>query len=551
MSDSRRGFLMASTGTAATLIRVAGSIAVLLVSTIPMRAHNYLVHRDMTDLAYEIMIIASEELDKPANARVIGHEPGNATAEEWENFLKDVATGRKRIAALRTGLQNSKRADCASQTITVDTAWAFNQPLGTLPHPVALNWFTGDDCGVDFGYSVRGIYAEHNKATPTTTIDYSGEVLGFWAASIDDHKDDTHFWLKPTSAGGLGVASTKADQLITDGLSIPLIPLFCLAECIFGNCDDCARDAHDFADTANPTDELLGLLPGLGDISGLDYVGVWHFIGMHSSSPSTFDDRSGYLMENGGPSGQPDALVSGVMAGADLLGWSLNYDKSDGPKQYEIGSGGDFHRDTTTRSAAKWQFPPFPHLIFEPADNLAKFGWDKFRTLLVSAEPLSWPLHAIGDATVPMHVVSTSGWGHRPYEEAMEDSWPRLVFLSDSAEEANQSRTLQTQQATRILAKAFLWRKFILDWRFSHSGQQKNVPVRDLVTALAQETFDYANAQQATGWPYNPGSSLLYLTEPGLSQDFYQTNAAIGQARPLIENGVAASLAFLMSAMER
>jgi hypothetical protein len=526
---------------------VSGSAALLLAAAIPLQAHNYVVHRDMTDLAYEIMIVAAEEVEKPAGERLIGRPAGNVTPAEWENFLKDIANSRKRIAELRSGLQNSKRGDCSNPRITVDTGWAFNQPLGKLPHAVALNWFTGDDCGIDFSFAPKGIYADHNRAP----FDVSGQVLGFWAASIDDHVNDTHFFLKPTSMAGLGAAATKADELATNALAIPLIPLFCLFECIFGDCDDCASDARDFADAVNPTDELLGLVPGIFDIKGLDYVGVWHFIGMHPGAPNIFDDRGGYQMESGGPSGQPDAMVTGLMAGLDLLGWTLNWDDSDGPKQYEIGAGGDFHKDTNTRSPAKWMFPTFPHLIFEPADNLGKFGWDKFRALLVSAEPLSWPLHAIGDATVPMHVVGTSGWGHRPFEDAMEDSWPRLLFLSDSPSEANESRRLQTEQAIRILAKAFHWRQFILDWRASHAGQQKNVPVRDLVTALAQETFDYANSQQPSGWPYDPNASLLYLVEPGLSQNIYQTNAAIEKARPLIENGAAATLAFLMSAMER
>lgn len=524
----------------------------------PAWGHNYVVHRDMADLAYEIMIIASQELGRPQNERLIAGPLGNVTAEQWEIFLNDIQKGRSRIRMLQTGLQLSKRTECISNQRSVGTEWAANKTLGEMPWPVALDWFTGDDCGADFTFSPPGIYAEHNKPsagnfqTPPQGVDYSGEILGFWAASIDDHVDDTHFYFKPTSILGIGAATTKADELITKGLSIPLIPLFCLFECIFGDCDNCDQNARDFADEINPTDELIGLLPGFGDKSGLDYVGVWHFIGMQGGSPTTFDDRSGYLMEKGGPNGQPDPLVTGLMAGSDLLGMSLNYAKSKGPRQYEISSGSDFHRDTTVRSSAKWTFPPFPHLIFEPADNLAKYGWDRFRNLSnVSAEALAWPLHAIGDATVPMHVVGASGWGHRPFEEAVEDAWPRLIYLTDLPEQAEESRALQGQQAARILSKAHTWRKYILDWRARHPGEETNLPVRDLVTALAQETFDYANSQQPSGWPYDPTASLLFLASNVTAQGMYDNNAAVNLTRPLIENGVAVMLAFLMSAMER
>jgi hypothetical protein len=77
------------------------------------------------------------------------------------------------------------------------------------------------------------------------------------------------------------------------------------------------------------------------------------------------------------------------------------------------------------------------------------------------------------------------------------------------------------------------------------------VPIRELVTALAQDTFDYAQAVQPSGWPYNATASLQYLNDNGGAQGLYDTNAAVGRARPLIENGIAVTLAFLMSAVER
>ena len=518
-------------------------------------AHNYEVHRDMTEMSYEIMILVGDDLGKPPHERRITR-PADITPADWEAFLKDVDQARRKLQLLKNGLPLAKSAVCERDGSNVGTGWAFEQPNVNKQlkdtRAVALDYKTGSDCGVEFNFKPTGIYAELNKDPRTGVPDASGEILGFWAADIDDHKDDTHFFIKPTSIGGLGAAEKKADELITDGISIPLIPLFCLFECIFGGCDDCARDARDFADSVNPTDEIIGLIPGFGDISGLPYVGVWHFMGMQPGADPRFDDPSGYAMDNGGPFGKPDAMVTGMIAVLDWTGMTLNWDKSDGPKRYEITGGNDFHRNTSTRSRAKWMFPPFPHLIFEPADNLGKYGWNQFKSQRTkTAEPLSFPLHALGDATVPMHVVNSSGWGHRPFEDAVQDAWPRLLYLSDVPSEQAQAEALQREQANRILVKAYGWRKFILDWRSSHPGEQETVPIRDMVTELAQQTFNYANSLQATGWPYSPTASLIYLADPGAAKNIYLHNAEVDHTRPLIENGIAATLAFLVSAMER
>jgi hypothetical protein len=545
-------------------------------------AHNYTVHRDMTDLAYEIMLIASQDSVKSEHDRLISFRPQGVDSAEWESFLQDVSHATHRLRGMKDGLGASKQASCSQKldgAKPADQNWAKNQVLSDVQFPVALDHMTGNDCGVLYNYCVQGafsknkcvggIYAENNAPPPNGHIDFTGEILGFWAADIDDHTWDTHLFIKPTSIAGIGDLEAEADDLATKGLEIPLIPLFCLVECIFGDCGDCDKDAHDFADSVNPTDEILGMLPGCDafdfcDIHGLDYVGVWHFIGLQTGANNDFDDHSGYQMDNGGPFGAPDPFVTGVIWFTDNLGFTLNYSKSDGPKQYQIGSGQDFHRDTKMRSRSKWMFPTFPHLIFEPVDNLGKYGWDQFQPSLAEAsrEPdhgvkaLSWPLHALGDATVPMHVVNTSGWGHRPFEDSIEDAWPRLIYLTEDSSEAAQARSQQIEQAKRILRKAYTWRKSILDWRTAHPGNNNNLPVRDLITAVAQETFNYAQSQTPTGWPYNPYLSLEYAAQehasaPGKAALNYEDDASVDKARPLIENGSAAILAFLMSAAER
>jgi hypothetical protein len=561
-------------------VRRIAFMAPLVGLTFPALAHNAPVHRAMTDLAYEIIVIASADADLGPGLRLIGNRPESATEDKWETFLRDMKEARARIRALETGLGPAKQPVCSPQDIP-DINWASRKPLRDMLLPVSLDFSTCDGCGVDFEWlrdsPNRGLYSEYNRSSPGSFdppepphgTDYSGEILGFWAADIDDHNDDTHLFPNITNlVGGLGALKTKVEELTSMGYSIPLIPIFCIVEWLFGDGGNCADDAKDFADNTNPArapDVAISDLPECivwrCDIAGRDYVGLWHFVGLHGTAHTTFDDPPGYQMDSGGPNGMADEFVIGMIWLVDHVGLSLDPDRSRGV-QYQISGGNDFHRDTLRRERAEWRQPTIAHLIFEPVDNLAKYGWTNFLPSegnpSRSAEPLSYPLHAIGDVTVPMHVVGTSGWGHRPFEDAVENAWPRLIYLSDASNEADAARALQVQQATRILAKAYSWRQFILDWRVNHPDHQHDLPVRDLVTALAQETFDYANAQELlsgvpftlNAWPYKPIVSLAYLKDKVGTRLEYSGDADVDRTRPLIENGVAATLAFLVSAME-
>jgi hypothetical protein len=125
-----------------------------------------------------------------------------------------------------------------------------------------------------------------------------------------------------------------------------------------------------------------------------------------------------------------------------------------------------------------------------------------------------------------------------------------LVYNTGARDDSE--RNSQLEQARRILRGAFEWRKKIVAWRAGASGRSKDVPVRDLVTWLAEQTLQYvdSNRNPLTQWPYIPFASTAYILNEKFSNDLYSGDDATKRNRTLIENGTAATLGFLMSAAE-
>src|SRR6185503_11075229 len=113
---------------------------------------------------------------------------------------------------------------------------------------------------------------------------------------------------------------------------------------------------------------------------------------------------------------------------------------------------------------------------------------------------LRWPLHALGDATVPMHITTTTSWGHRPYEDAINARLSELGFDGRNKD--------QLEQARRILKQAFRVRSDIKTRRTT-LGQPDDTHVRELVTQLALETLQEIN-QLGGDW-FCDTCSLQYL----------------------------------------
>jgi hypothetical protein len=273
-----------------------------------------------------------------------------------------------------------------------------------------------------------------------------------------------------------------------------------------------------------------------------------HHLNVVPGAPADYDDRPGLLFEHAGPFGEPDPVELAATLVTGAAGTTVRYDLSRGPKQYEITGAQDFHPASKHREAKDWEFLSLPHTPFTPLDNLAFSGWRKFRDaqgeeLHTRARSLGWTLHGFGDAIVPMHVAATFGWGHRPYEDAFENLLDRYLFMSDGEQALTQAR--------RIFRRALMWRKTIQHWRTGHPGREKDIPVRELVTRLAGWTFEQVQGPGMLVWPYHPLWSADYLV-PGPTREAsiaYYEHAPGSEAvnRELLEEGIAAELAFLVS----
>jgi hypothetical protein len=513
-------------------------LVLLLALPANLQAHNYAYHDSMTDLAFQIMLAIAK-----GDPRFATRPPG-VPAAQWTAFVSAVKAAVPRLRRMPTALP--ARTLVCIQAVdggsnTVSSGWS-TATLGKVQHAVASSYLTTSfDCGVGYDYSPGGVY---NAINPAGSRDFSGTVLGLWAGRPDDEVDDTHLEIRPTNALGLGFLKGVINDLIQKGLGFLLIPFVCLVECIFGGCDGCGSDAEDLADGANPLDEIESLIPGIGDISGTDWTGVWHHINLFPQAANEFDNHQGLLSE-AAFGGVPDPVEILLMAVSDATGLSVNPDDSQGVHRYQIANAGDGHPNSDMRDDGDWVITTWVHVPFTPVDNLAQFGWSEFKKDTTRASKfLGWPLHAIGDATVPMHVAATSGWGHRPYEDAYDNLWPKL---------RRQGEPTEIRFAVSALEAAVRWRKFILDWRAAHPQSPADTPVRDLVTAIAKRTFDQSMANQTTfgDWPFNPLMSSTYLVSKSAAISFYQDRAdAVALGRPPALDGLGATIAFLISASE-
>jgi hypothetical protein len=237
---------------------------------------------------------------------------------------------------------------------------------------------------------------------------------------------------------------------------------------------------------------------------------------------------------------------------SNQLAVTVNYDESDGVKNYEVKNGNDSHGNSRPRRRQDWEYVTWPLTPFTPLDNLAWFGWDRFKgsaeaarqdpSKTVEIKYLGWSLHGLGDATVPMHVTSAFGWGHRPYEDAVSDPDLGRQLLGDGDIDA------EVEQAIDVLRAAGEYRKSIQEWRRGFPERRADIPIRNLVTTLAKNTL---TASQGKPSVYNDALSSAYVIpgpSRGLSIEAYKIQRTFMRERVL--DTVAATVAFLMSAAE-
>ena len=167
---------------------------------------------------------------------------------------------------------------------------------------------------------------------------------------------------------------------------------------------------------------------------------------------------------------------------------------------------------TDSRSKDEWEYLSLAHTPMTSVDNLGRYGWERFSaapTDPAALQWLGWPLHAIGDATVPHHVAGTFGWGHRPFENAASDHLDLIFHHGDKA--------AATRQAVNVLFRSEHYYNEITSWRQAHpladGKPSKDIPYRSLVREVAAVTWTKSTKPSGNGdWPFRVVDSAAKIT---------------------------------------
>ena len=527
-------------------LRTAIFALLITASVSPASAYNQDTHQRLIDYAWQVMLAVDA-----AGRNAMPPDAPFTSLTVSSDFSQRVQRAVKRIHSLPANLPAPKDTRCIDPALiqklgTNTPNWEnqgdfFKMPLNLVKYPIALDYESGKDCGVDAKWTAGSAYQLINKS------DYTGSVLGYWAQYPDTLLGDFHVGFKPTSAGA---ATVLKEGLLAAGAvagATVWVPMKCALKCIAsfltfspGDCKTCCQQAIQAGANA-AHDVITGLdsaVPIIGDIHSDAIVGMSHHINIPLGNKD-YDDISGLLIVNAGPYGVPGALEVLATAAADLSGVTVRYDDSAATKNYDVKNGHDGAPDSRHRGAADWEFLPFPHITMPPVDNLGWYGVTQF-----DAPPgkntkfLGYALHAIADASVPMHVTGAFGWGHRPYEDAVTMLHPTLL--------AGDRRTEPARLKNILLPRAEAYYKIISDWRAAHPSQPTAVPVRTLVTAVAQKTWSIVSGNPAL---FNDELSVLYLT-PGIDTATVVYTAHAATMQQLLDEAVAASIAYLVATGE-
>jgi hypothetical protein len=517
-------------------------------------AHNESVHQRMTDFAYHVLL-AGSAFSK--GERMSGRlrtllDQLEKTDPGLTQFYADAVAAVPKLRALKSGLPNDT-TPCIdpfliNQMGGAQPDWQLpvdstldELPMGDVRLPVGIHYGHGVTiCAIDATYAPSGLLASVNPGG-FTGRDHTGVTLGYWAAAPD--KETKDWVLRSTTLETLQnpiilsqiAAATSVAVTSVCLLACGLFPPACAA------CPFLGVGAGGIV-----IDEITSI--DADSLESEDYVGFGHFVDMKPTPafPPSSDEKPAKLMERAGPTGTTDLTEDLVILLFDLGGIHVNHAESQAPKHYEIvlgasgAIGDDFHRNSTTRSPAEWETATIPHLQLSAVDNLGMFGYQEAkanRGTPLEAKRIGWPLHALGDASVPMHAVGASGYGHRPYEDSVDMVYDSLVGSGSVAASA--------PVIGEVVKRAFKWRKFIQKWRADHATTE--VPVRDLITAVADVARSKASAQPTV---FKPLQSVIYIADQDAAIAAYDNATMAAIQRDLLLEGIAAEVAFLMAVTE-
>jgi hypothetical protein len=539
----------------------------VLLAPHPAGAYNDQQHQGMTAIAYKAMVAAALEggcspsIDfkgAPITEHV-GDFPGaflcgtteEACRAEWDDFLRQTERAIRFLRGIDSSLPRDD--DCPVEL-------ANTGPLGAISFSVDANYGRDSSCAVSFALIQPAGEKQRRCSAPSLLCDeksiyqflapedHTGDILGYWATEPDHDLSTVKMGFKPVFPG-VGKTLQTMDEIAQDTLGALFMPAVCAFEFLFGG-SDCVNTAKSLADDAVPVDEIAGVIPVLFPREDPDFLGLFHYVDIPDDN-SPCDDLRGMLYERAGPKKIPDALDLVLIAASELGQQYIDFSESTGPARFNITDPGDGDQPSCERDRGDWEIAPFGHIVFSPVDNLGLFGWKEFTTPgnLRQARSLGWPLHAIGDAVAPHHVVGTTGWGHRPFEESAQQNWNRILF-QDLTSVAD-VRERQYLQLRRILVQGFTYWRLINILRAQHptGNDQLTIPIRAFVTQVARDVFaEVTGFEGQPRWPLDPTLSLPYFVDVGLRQstiDRYKDDESVDGERLLLERGAGATLAFL------
>lgn len=529
-------------------------LASLVLTSTRARAYEYETHAGMTERAMEAM-----QLVGSLNPDV----PDGVSAAEFNAYKTRIANAVSKLKGLRTGLPNKLQGGGVNPVLPIgpgDEDYPFQSSFKQEPDPnnpgqmitVELqptcklddeSDLTNDDLSdltpfrvSEFNYVPLRTPDNGCGLTPLPDgTDNSDRVLrsvlGWHAGGVDDRANDTVMWIKPTNAAAYSTINDLAIEASNAALGAAVLLGYCFVKLFeLEICDP--DEAFALAEKYNPVTQALGLIPGFGDWRDADlFSGLWHFINVDRQGEGTHNDIPGmhypHAASEVGLIG-PGAADIAFMALADAAGLSVNAWASDGDDFY-----GQY--DENTRLTPAWMAYSFVHVEFSPLDNLAKYGWEQYRVAggATSLAGLGWPLHALGDAAAPHHVIGTSSYGHTAFEGATAANHDR-VLPKDSGLASNQMR--------RILRDSFEWFQ-----RFEASGRD----VRALVEDVAFTTRSLVSPDSVwEDWPYIDIASVQDKAgDTEAAYAHYFPDKAV-QIMELMEVAMSAKIALLVAAGE-
>lgn len=558
----------------------------------PAFAYGNTAHQQIINNAFQVMRLVTyqqEHTGEDDNVTPAGKtslwttptvplEDGTAiTPQEWQAFMEAISTSTYNILAADSNLGSMGACELSGKHM-----WELDRDdhlKGAAPNAAGLyrelhpGYVDKQAADPDQGCSTKMV--RHGKLfTALNDTNFPGRIagtaLGSYAVAPDNYTNDWGLVIAPFQSLFMGTGQELANLGIEAGLAIFLAPFVCAWRWFSGK--SCGlNDIRDVADSANILEDIVHLIPSpfaAWPVGEDQAVGFGHFMNLGPRARNFYDDIGGLHYDTAGYRGTLGNQDIKLGLIADTAGLVVEPRHSDGVRNYEIRSDEvhDGHARSQYRTNSRWRGTTYTHQEMTPLDNMAYYGWRiASSTGHTSVHGLQWPLHALGDVAAPHHLISTTGWGHRSYENAVNTNWENMHFLDSTG--VTHSIEFQYEQARELLVRALFWRRRVVAWRARNVGAfPLDVPVRDLITEMATRNYSYivAGDENTYGGPNTridkddlPAAVFAY-------NDDYRSKIKNGnddleqlyiddytdEMRHLVENAMAGALGFLSAAGE-